>query len=149
MIEYKIEKASAIVDEIKPLLHQQYEETEKHITGLELDPDYDRYVKLDELGYLKCITCRLDNKLIGYAIFFIHQHIHHKTCLTASEDLYYIAPEHRAGRVAYKLFKESERLLKEQHIQRIIMSCKTYIDQTKLFEHLGFTLYEKHFTKMI
>lgn len=149
MIEYKLEKAVDIVDEIKPLLHKQFQETEQHITGLELNPDYDRYVQLCNLGFLKCITCRINGELIGYAIFFIQPHIHHKTCLTALEDLYYIAPDHRAGRVAYKLFVESEKLLKANNVKRIIMSCKTYLDQTRLFEHLGFTLYEKHFTKMI
>jgi hypothetical protein len=95
------------------------------------------------------MTCRLENELIGYIAFFLYPHMHYYDCLTAMEDLYYVQKEHRQGRVGLKLFTESEKILKNKGVNRIILSCKTHQDHTKLFEHLGYTFYEKHFTKML
>ena len=54
------------------------------------NPNYDAYRQMGEAGLLRTITCRADDELVGYIIFYIQPHLHYKDCLTAFEDLYFV-----------------------------------------------------------
>lgn len=114
-----------------------------------LAPDYDAYRKLANAGMLRCITVRADEKVIGYAIFIVQPHLHYMTCKTAFEDIYYIRPDFRKGRVGIRLFKYAEEVLKRIGVNRIIMHTKTHMDNSKLFEYLGYKWTDKLFTKIL
>lgn len=149
-ITYQEEKLLKFLPEFNVLLKEHMAEINVlYRDGDELNPDYARYIKMQELNLYAMITCRKDGKLIGYAGFFVHPNIRFPKCLMAYEDLYYIKPENRQGRVGYKLFTESERLLKQRNVNRIDIGCKTFQDHSRLFEHLGYEFYEKHFTKKL
>jgi len=148
VITYQEERLHDFLEELKPILNNHYDELSV-TKSFNLNPDYDRYLKFQDLGSFFIMTCRLDGQLIGYIAYFLYPHIHYKDCMTAMEDLYYVQKEHRQGRVGLKLFSESEKILKDKGVNRIILSCKTHQDHTRLFEHLGYHFYEKHFTKML
>ena len=114
-----------------------------------LSPDYEAYKRLADAGMLRCITVRADDEMIGYAMFFIRPHMHYSTCKTAFEDLYYIRPDYRRGRVGIRLFKYAEDVLKGIGVNRIIMHTKIHMDNSKLFEYLGYTWTDKLFTKIL
>jgi len=147
---YQEEKLIEFLPEFDELLQAHMAEINVlYRDGEELKPDYIRYFRMQELNLYFLMTCRKEGKLIGYAGFFIHPNIRFPDCLMAYEDLYYIKPENRQGRTGYKLFTEAERLLKQRDVNRINLSCKTFQDHGRLFEHLGYEFYEKHFTKRI
>jgi hypothetical protein len=149
-ITYQEEKLSEFLPEFKALLEPHMAEINVlYRDGEELNPDFNRYFKMQELGFYFLMTCRKDGELIGYIGFFVHYNIRFSNCLMAFEDLYYLKPENRHGRTGYKLFTESERLLKQRDVKRIILSCKTFQDHGRLFNHLGYEFYEKHFTKSL
>ena len=100
-------------------------------------------------GMLRCITCRSDERLIGYIIFIVTPHLHYKSCMTAIEDLYFVTKEFRKGRVGIMLFKYAEKVLKERGVQRIVMHTKVHLDNSKLFEYLGYKMTDKVFSKML
>lgn len=149
-ITYQEEKLSEFLPEFKALLEPHMAEINVlYRDGEVFDPDYNRYIKMQETGVYMMMTCRKGGELIGYIGFFIHPNIRFKNCLMAYEDLYYLKPENRQGRTGYKLFTESEKLLKKQNVKRVILSCKTFQDHSRLFNHLGYEFYEKHFTKAL
>jgi len=112
-------------------------------------PDYEAYGRLHVAGMLRCITVRDDNELIGYALFIVHPHLHYKSCITAFEDIYFLKKEHRKGRVGIRLFQFVEDVLKKEGVHRIIMHTKIHMDNTRLFEYLGYKLTDKLFTKIL
>jgi GNAT superfamily N-acetyltransferase len=114
-----------------------------------LAPDYDAYRRLANAGMLRCITVRADEEVIGYAIFIVQPHLHYMTCKTAFEDIYYIRPDFRKGRVGIKLFKYAEEVLKRIGVNRVIMHTKIHMDNSKLFEYLGYKWTDKLFTKIL
>ena len=114
-----------------------------------LAPDYDAYRRLANAGMLRCITVRADEEVIGYAIFIVQPHLHYMTCKTAFEDIYYIRPDFRKGRVGIRLFKYAEDVLKGIGVNRIIMHTKIHMDNSKLFEYLGYKWTDKLFTKIL
>lgn len=138
----------AFVKEMEILFSLHYEEL--CVTkDFPLVPDYDAYKKLADAEMLRCITVRADDEVIGYAIFIIQPHLHYMTCKTAFEDIYYIRPDFRKGRVGIRLFKYAEEVLKGIGVNRIIMHTKIHMDNSKLFEYLGYKLTDKLFTKIL
>jgi len=131
--------------EIFPLHYEELSVTKEY----ELEPDYEAYEKMAESGLLRTITVRADNELIGYIIFCVHGHLHYKSCMTAFEDIYFVKKEYRKGRVGIKLFQYAEQVLKERGVNRIILSTKVHLDNTSLFEYLGYKHTDKTFSKML
>jgi GNAT superfamily N-acetyltransferase len=113
------------------------------------DPDWDAYDRMAQAGMLRTITVRNDAELIGYIVFYIQPHLHYKSCLTAYEDVYYVKPEYRKGRIGIKMFQYAEMALKRIGVNRIIVHTKIHLDNTKLLEYLGYSWSDKLFTKVI
>lgn len=138
----------AFVEEMKILFPLHYEEL--CVTkDFPLTPDYDAYKRLADAGMLRCITVRADEEMIGYAIFIVQPHLHYMTCKTAFEDIYYIRPDFRKGRVGIRLFKYAEDVLQRIGVNRIIMHTKIHMDNSRLFEYLGYKLTDKIYTKIL
>ena len=71
MIEYKEETYSQVIDEIKPLLEDHWEEIALNKEVIKLNPNYEMYEKLCNAGVMRIVTARDDGKLIGYCICII------------------------------------------------------------------------------
>jgi len=138
----------SFLPDLKILLPAHYEEL--CVTkDFPLAPDYDAYERLAEAGQIVCIVCMDGDELIGYIIFIVQPHLHYKTCLTAFEDIYYLKPEYRKGRTGIRMFKYAEEVLKSVGVNRIIMHTKVHLDNSRLFEYLGYKNSDKLFTKIL
>ena len=145
---YQSENPSTFIEELKGILPAHYDEL-CPCKDFPLAPDYETFGRLDAAGMLRCITVREDNALIGYAIFIVQPHLHYKTCLTAFEDIYYLKKEYRKGRVGIRLFQFAEDVLKNEGVNRVIMHTKVHLDNSRLFEYLGYKHTDKLFTKVL
>ena len=148
MITYQVEKYSDCVEELKQLYPEHYEELSV-TKSIPLEPNYEVYKNIEDIGILKVVTCRNDKELIGYILFIVTPHLHYKSCITAVEDIYFVKKDYRRGRTGIKLFQFAEKYLKEQGVHRVIFGTKVHLDNSKLFEYLGYTFFEKLYTKMI
>ena len=148
MITYSEEDCTVFFGELVPILPAHYEEL--CITkDFPIEPDLAAYDRMHQAGCLKSIVCRCDGELIGYIIFFIQPHLHYMSCITAFEDLYYVKKEHRKGRTGIKLFQFAEQVLRDAGVKRIIMHTKIHMDNSRLFEYLGYKHTDKLFTKLL
>jgi len=148
MIEFKNDDYLACLEEWKQIIDEHYDElsvTKEYA----LEPDFEAYEKIWNSGGLRFISCRDNEKLVGYIIFFVAPHIHYKSCITAQEDIYYLKKEYRKGRTGIKLFQFADNLLKEQGVNRVIYNTKVHQDNSRLFEYLGYKFVDKVFTKML
>jgi len=136
------------LDEFEQVFPEHYEEL--CVTKeFPLEPDYEAYRRIGEAGMLRTVTCRADGKLIGYIVFIVSPHLHYKSCKTAIEDIYFVKKEYRKGRVGIRLFQYAEKVLKEREVKRIVMHTKVHLDNSKLFEYLGYKWTDKVFSKML
>ena len=149
MITYQVESYEDCIKEVRLHLDAHYEELSVTKTGYALDPHWDMYSKLSQEQALKIVTCRKDGELIGYIFFLLHYNLHYKTMLTAIEDIYYLKKEERKGSVGIRLFKYAEEYLKSLNVNRVIMGTKVHQDNSRLFEYLGYTFFEKLHSKML
>jgi GNAT superfamily N-acetyltransferase len=148
VITYNDEDLAVFFKELAPILPKHYEEL--CVTkDFPLEPDFAAYERLRVAGMLKAATCRNDGELVGYIIFIVQPHLHYMSCITAFEDLYYVKKEYRKGRTGIKLFQFSEKVLKDAGVKRIIMHTKIHMDNSRLFEYLGYKNTDKLFTKLL
>lgn len=147
-VSYVVEDPATFIEELKEIIPAHYDEL--CVTkDFPLAPDYEAYGRLHVAGMLCCITARDDNGLIGYAIFIVQPHLHYKTCKTAFEDIYFLKKEHRLGRTGIRLFQFAEEALRAAGVNRIIMHTKIHMDNSRLFEYLGYKHTDKLYTKIL
>ena len=149
MIEYKEETYEQVINEIKPLLENHYDEIALDKDVIKLNPDYDMYKKLCNSGAMRIITARDDGKLVGYLIALIKYHLHYKDSLTAIDDIFYVDKSYRKGLTGVKLFIKTEEILKKYGVQRVVLNTKLHHDVGAIFDRLGYKETERVFTKII
>lgn len=136
---FQREKAHDVFQEMKPLVEKHWREIE-HYKDIPLDPDYDTYLKMEDLGILRVYTARDEGKLIGYAVFFIKHHLHNKNSLQAVQDLIFIDPEFRGGLGARFIMWTEKELVKEK-VQAVFHHIKIATPKTvNMFENMGYEL---------
>ena len=137
MIKYQVEPMSTCLDEMKPLLYASWVELEDG--EYELDPDYEGYQSLEDLGLLRIFTARsASGKLVGYMLIMINNHMHHKTVKYAMSDLIYVTPEYRDGKAAVGLIEYAKKNLKTDGVKRLIIVMKVEHKFKKLLRYLSF-----------
>ena len=145
---YQVEDPAEFIEALKGVLPEHYDEL--CVTkDFPLMPDYEAYGRLQVAGLLRCITVRENSQLIGYAIFIVQPHLHYRSCKTAFEDIYFLRKEERKGRVGIRLFQFGEDVLKKEGVDRIVMHTKIHMDNSRLFDYLGYKLTDKLFTKIL
>ena len=125
-----------LLEEVKPLLEKHWEEI-AHYKDIPLDPDYDMYLKGQQVGMIHAYVARDgDGKVIGYAVYVVRPNIHYKKCLTATEDIIYIDPERRG--VGLFLIKWCDEQLKLLGVQMVTHHIKFAHDWSKALMRLGY-----------
>jgi hypothetical protein len=137
-MKFQRESVLAVLEEIKPLLLMHWDEVSFY-RDIPLDPDYDAYIAMDEAGVLRVYTARDDdNKLIGYAVFFIRTNPHYKKTLSAVQDIIFI-DQTRRGIFGAKFILWCEDRLREEGVVVVYHHIKVATPNTiTLFKRLGY-----------
>lgn len=148
-ITYQIETLDNILEEMKPILLLHWEEVALYKDKIPLDPDYDEYLHLNEIGMLRVATARDGDKMVGYFLSMISPHLHYQQDVYAVNDILYLDESYRGGDIALGMFKFAEQDLKEQGVSVLIISMKTAKPFDSLCEALGHTCVERTYSKYI
>jgi hypothetical protein len=108
--------SDALCAELLPLLKENWIKSESYKSELPVDPAFDKYQLLDKADLVLCITAREAGVLIGYTITFMNFSLHHKAVFVGHGDMIYVEDGQGRGRVALKLLRESERLMKARGV---------------------------------
>jgi len=119
-----------VIGDIRPILELHWREVARY-PDIPLQPNWTAYEHLQALDILRIYTGREDGRLIGYSIFVVHKDLHYSTSLTADEDLLFLAPEYRKGRVGLQLMQFAEAELTAEGVQLVKR-------RTKVAERLNF-----------
>jgi len=132
-----------------PLLNAHYKEIAWRQDKIVLEPDFNRYLRIEEAGQLVVHTARTEEGLLkGYAIWLITPHLHYKSVLTAVNDIVYLAPEERGG-IGGPFLTYAEAELKKLKVQLVSLHIKKMLDWSPLAPRLGFENVESTHLKWI
>lgn len=76
-----------------------------HSPELPLAPDFAMYALLDSADRLRIYTARIDDQLIGYAVFLLSPDLFIKDKIQASCNLLFLESDYRRGWLGYNLMK--------------------------------------------
>ena len=134
----QIEPYEACIEEIESYLETHGGEVEI----MKVTPDLGVYA---DAKNLLIYTMRADDRLVGYAAFWIYEHPHHAGSTWAGNDLVYVHPDHR-GEMAVKFFEFIDREL--SFCNAITYTFKVQHDHPDLMIHLGYEPTEMVYTKV-
>ncbi|MDN7558226.1 GNAT family N-acetyltransferase [Burkholderia orbicola] len=149
-VSFCVEPFESVYHELKPRLAQHYAEISLHADrGFELKPQERVYRDRAARGELLMMIGRLRGEIVAYSVIFVAPGLHYADCLTAIGDIFYVAPEHRAGRVGSALFAAVESELRRRGVNLWTAGEKVKFPCGALMERAGMELAERTWFKWL
>lgn len=146
---YSRESLLVIKDEMATLLDNHYEELTLNKHVVKLNPDWERYAKLEAEGKLHWFCCRDgDGKLVGYSGFFLDTHIHYKDLVVATNDVYYMDSQYRKGVAWFKLLRYSEQQMFSLGAHKVVWHLKDSYDFSPILLKNGYKKEDSLYAKL-
>lgn len=134
---------------------QHWDEIAIHKDSQSLEIDWELYEKAEKINAFLAIIaedvdCKADKtKVIGYAGFFLMNHLHSKSLRCAQNNVIFLTKDRRKGGLAKRIITESEIILKAKGIQKVQWEVQVNKDFSGLLEHVGHTLEGKIYGRML
>jgi GNAT superfamily N-acetyltransferase len=148
-ITYQQEFLINIQKELELLLTDHWEDVAVNKDVIKLNPDWDAYHNLEDSGALKIFTVRVDEKLVGYFVVILRNHIHYKDHLYAFNDALFLKHDYRKGLTGAKLMKFAEKCLKDDQVSVLVVNTKRHKPFDGLLEWLGYSHVENVYSKYL
>lgn len=130
-----------------PLLEKHYHEI-AHYKDIELDPDFEQYEKLEQIGALRMFIARDEQEfIVGYAVYFIRHNIHYKSSLQALQDVLFIDPDKRGFGAKFILWCDQQ--LKAEGVQIVYHHVKSAHNFGAMLERIGYRLVDLIYTRRL
>lgn len=147
-MEYRVFKFADEIETLKELAVLDYEEVGHNQNELPLDPDWEKYCALDEMGLLLCCGAYDEEKLVGYFVAIVAPTLHCKNEVVAVNDALWLHPDYRGG-TGVRLMKFFESQCKDLGVSYMSMNITLKYDISPLLERMGWTHVEKTYSKCI
>ena len=123
----------------KPILEQHYHEIAQ-FQDIPLSVDVPRYQQMEAAGALRLYTAWNGSHMVGYCAMVVQPNAHYSTSLQAGQDVLYLDPEFRRGRLGMRLIEFTEEELKSEGVQVIHQHSKiSHPALGRLLDFLGYT----------
>ena len=149
MITYQQEELRDVLDEMRPLFDKHWEEVAWYKESIKLNPDYDTYLAMAEMGRVVVVTARDEGELVGYNVMFLHTNLHYSDHVYGMNDIIFLHPDYRHSGIAKELIDLMETVLLEKGVSVITYHMKLAHPFESLMEECGFGKQEILFSKRL
>jgi GNAT superfamily N-acetyltransferase len=146
-VYYQRETHQDVIDEIHPLLVRHWKEIAKY-PDIPLKPDWIKYQRLEDSGNLRIYTVRDCGGLVGYALFLVDRGLHYDVRM-ATQDILFLLPEYRKGRIGVNLIRYAEQRLKSEGVDLVLHHVKTTNQVGRLLEVMGYEEVDRIYMKRL
>lgn len=129
------------------LFASHYEELATNKRLMKLAPEWDTYYRMEEAGKLLVIVAYEDTKPIGYSVNFLANNLHYRELSMCQNDILFIDPEYRKGRLGYNLIKETERQARELGCRFMLWHAKRDTTLEQLMPRMDYKVQDIIFSK--
>jgi GNAT superfamily N-acetyltransferase len=133
---------------VEALLERHWREI-AHYQDIPLNVNWAVYEGLEAAGALRTYTARAHGTLLGYAAYIVGRSPHYSGSIEAVEDVIYVAPEYRRGRVGYQLIAYADEQLAADGVQTVYHHTKVAHNFGPLLERQGYELIEVKYGKRL
>lgn len=147
MITVRPIKLADTIDAAMPMIMDHIAEIGIY-EGIEVDPDREKYIALDDAGVVIAFGAFLGDALVGYCVSFILSTPHSRGLNVCLNDLCYLAPEFRkTSRAALDMVRATEQEAKRRGAKKILWNVRLGTKMMKIIPRLGYDLEEMVFSK--
>jgi GNAT superfamily N-acetyltransferase len=149
-VTFAEETLSQCWEDGQALLRQHWQEIAAY-PDIPLDIDGPRYAAGEAAGALCIVTARTtEGRIVGYGVFVLAAHPHYHGSLQAHQDILYVHPDWRQGRVGWKLVQFCDAVLKAKGVQVVHQHVKrAHPALGRLLEHHGYVASETIYSKRL
>lgn len=148
-IVFARESFEGILEELKPIFSQHWEEIAMYQDVVEYAPDWDKYFALERSDILHLLTARDDGKLVGYFMALVIPGMHYKHTTYAMNDILFLHPDYRKTGLSIDLFKYAEAYFVGLGVDVMSIHMKVYAPFDNLCLGLGYDCAERLYTKYV
>lgn len=138
MITFDRELLCEVVQEVQPLLDAHYAELTLNKDVVKLDPQWQEYALLEQMGRFVVFTARDDGVLVGYSAFFVNRHIHYAGLTVAINDVLFLAQSRRRGTTALRFLDFCEEALRAEGVRKLTYHIKFSLDWRPILHRKGY-----------
>jgi GNAT superfamily N-acetyltransferase len=131
------ETADQFIPDAAPLLAVHFQEI-AHFQDIKLNPQFDIYRQMDQMGVLRVFTLRDRGVLRGYAIFMVRENLHYGDSLQAVQDVLYLDAPLRKQMLGARLIQWCDEELKREGVQVVYHHVKRAFNFGPLLARLGY-----------
>ncbi len=111
-----------------------------------VNPDKEKYLKLEEARVLECIGLFNGTEMVGFAVMYISPMLHYSEVAATMESVF-IAKEHRGMNSSKRLFEFVEEVAIDRGCSNLFISAPIDGALAKVSKSLGFTATNITFSK--
>ena len=140
--------ATDYLDQMWPLLAAHREELTVYPEIMQLDPDVETYIKLEDAGRLMSLGVFDHDELIGYSVNIVARNLHYGV-LVCQNDVLYLTPEHRRGPLGLRLIRDTERHASGMGARVMIWHAKHGTALDGLLPRIGYQVQEIMYSRAL
>lgn len=147
-MKFQLERLTLdLMDEMMPLLVAHYNEISANL-DIPLKPRVDKYIDLDEAGFLRVYTARDESGLlIGYAVFTVNYSMHYADSYQAIQDIIYIDKSRRG--FGSKFISWCDSQLRDEGVQIVYHHVKAKHNWSHLLQRLNYNLVDLIYSRRL
>lgn len=148
-INFKIIEGSFIekLPSLLEMFQEHWEEIAKNKKLMKLAPDIEKFKAIEQSGNLLSLFAMKNDKVIGYSVNIISQHLHYKELTTAYNDLLYLDRDYRKTSLGGELIAETERKCRERGAKIMLFHAKENTSLCKILPNKSYNTHEIIFSK--
>lgn len=149
MIEIRLASVDEMLTNGQTLFERHWHEIALNKELMQLKPDAAKYKQIEEAGNMLILSAHEGGQLIGYSVNFIINHLHYSDLVLCQNDLLFLIPEKRSGRIGLKLILETEKHAQDRGAHMVIWHAKQGTALTEILPKLGYGIQDIMFSKGI
>jgi GNAT superfamily N-acetyltransferase len=137
------------INEAYELLELHREELTTHKDIMILNPDIEKYQRLQDVGVLHALGLYDGDKIVGYSVNLLTNNMHYADLVYLQNDVLFIHPDYRKGRYGILLIKETELLALKLGAKMMLFHGKPNTNFSNLMPKLGYGVQDIMFSKIL
>lgn len=112
-----------------------------------LRPDWGKYEQLEAAGIVVALAAFTGDEMVGYAVTFVHTHLHYAGLVYAQNDVLFVAAPHRKSRLGLRLIAQTEHEVKERGARLLLWHAKEGTKLDALLPQLEYAIQDIIYSK--
>lgn len=131
------DRVSDVIDLSTALQTEHWEEIAKNKHLMVLAPDVEKYRLIEQAGKLFAVLAYDGDEMVGYSVNIVDNNLHYRDLVQAQNDVLFVKPSHRAGRLFLRLREATMRMAAARGARLMLWHAKEDTPLADILPRLG------------